>query len=202
MPNSLFTCNFTSPGVADPPIRTPFKTLCILASSLNCIIIFWLRLCILIVTIQQHNIIMNVVNDIFNEIEEYEATHNMLDFTAPDEPEDIEFSPLEYAELEHLGNKLPPLMPGRTMTTSMLNFAVGVTKAYRLCYAQFFHFIDNAITLSPDEIGYITRENVNTFLHKLFLSRLLHMKLIVIMCLLYKGMPNVGRSVSILLWTL
>jgi hypothetical protein len=33
---------------------------------------------------------MNVINDIFNEIEEYEATRNMLDFTAPDEPaEDI-----------------------------------------------------------------------------------------------------------------
>ena len=145
---------------------------------------------------------MNVINDIFNEIEEYEATHNMLDFTAPDEPEDIEFSPLEYAELEHLGNKLPPLMPGCTMTTSMLNFAVGVTKAYRLCYAQFVHFIDNAITLCPDEIGYITRENVDTFFAQVISSGLLHMKLIVVMCLLYKGTPNVGRSVSILLWIL
>jgi hypothetical protein len=115
---------------------------------------------------------MNVINDIFNEIEEYEATHNMLDFTAPDEPEDIEFSPLEYAELEHLGNKLPPLMPGRTMTTSMLNFAVGVTKAYRLCYAQFVHFIDNAITLCPDEIGYITRENVDTFFAQVISKRI------------------------------
>ena len=91
MPNSLFICNVTSPGVwRTADLGSPLKTSCTLDSSLNCPLIFWFCLCILIVTLQQHNIIMNVINDIFNEIEEYEATRNMLDFTAPDEPaEDI-----------------------------------------------------------------------------------------------------------------
>jgi hypothetical protein len=45
----------------------------------------------------------------------------------------------------------------------MLNFAIGITKAYRLCYSQFVQYVDNTIELSTDEIGYITRENVDNF---------------------------------------
>jgi hypothetical protein len=106
---------------------------------------------------------MDFPDALFEEIEDYEALHNMQDRAAPDEAEDIEFTPEEYAELERLGNKLPPLMPGRTITASMLNFAIGITKAYRLCYSQFVQYVDNTIELSTDEIGYITRENVDNF---------------------------------------
>jgi hypothetical protein len=46
----------------------------------------------------------------------------------------------------------------------MINFAYGVTKAYRLCYALFVAYVDNTPQLATDKLGYITRANVDNFL--------------------------------------
>ncbi len=106
---------------------------------------------------------MDEFESIMNDIESYEAENGLQDYAAPDEDEDIELTPGEYEAIERLGNKLPPLMEGRTITSSMINFAYGVTKAYRLCYAQFVSYVDNTPQLATDELGYITRYNVDIF---------------------------------------
>ena len=106
---------------------------------------------------------MNDLESILNELEEYERVHNLEDISAPDEAEDIELTEEEYAIVDRMGEKLPPLAPGRTVTSSMINFAHTVTKSYRLCYFQFYLYVENTIALSPDEMGYVTRKNVDHF---------------------------------------
>ncbi len=94
---------------------------------------------------------MDTFNDIFDEVLQYEAENNIEDFTAPEEEEDIQLTPEELLVVENMGSKPPPLMEGRVITSSMINFATCVTKAYRICYAQFVQYVDNTNQLSPDE---------------------------------------------------
>ena len=103
------------------------------------------------------------LNELFDEVLQYEALHDMEDNTAPEEAEDIELTQEEYQLIESMGNKLPPLMEGKVITSSMINFATCVTKAYRICYAQFVQYVDDTNDLSPDEVGYCTRSNINHF---------------------------------------
>jgi hypothetical protein len=93
---------------------------------------------------------MDELDSTMNDIELYEVQHGLQDYAAPDEAEDIELTPDEYEAIERLGNKLPPLMEGRTITSSMINFAYGITKAYRLCYAQFVTYVNNTPQLATD----------------------------------------------------
>jgi hypothetical protein len=85
---------------------------------------------------------MDTLNDIFEEVLQYEAENNI--------------------------SKLPPLMEGRVITSTMINFATCVTKAYRICYAQLVHCVDNTNDLSPYELGYCTHINIDRFFKMLY----------------------------------
>ena len=106
---------------------------------------------------------MDSVEDIYNALLEYEEENNLQDPSAPEEAEDITLTPEELEYLEKEGSKLLPLPEGKSMSQSMLNFARTVTKAYRLCFFQFVHFVDNADSLGPDVLGYCTRHNIDQF---------------------------------------
>jgi len=106
---------------------------------------------------------VDTLNELFDEVLQYEALHDMEDNTAPEEAEDIELTQEEYQLIESMGNKLPPLMEGKVITSSMIIFATCVTKAYRICYAQFVQYVDDTNDLTPDELGYCTRSNIDHF---------------------------------------
>lgn len=118
---------------------------------------------------------MDTFNDIFDEILQYEAENNIEDYTAPEEEEDIQLTPEELLVVENMGSKLPPLMEGRDITSSMINFATCVTKSYRICYAQFVQYVDNTNQLSPDELGYCTRTNIDHFFQNVISKRVTSM---------------------------
>jgi hypothetical protein len=106
---------------------------------------------------------MNTMDDIYDAVLEYEEESNLQDPSAPEEMEDITLTPEELEYLEKEGDNLPPLPEGKYMSQSMLNFARTVTKAYRLCYFQFVHFVDHAQSLCPDVLGYCSRNNIDQF---------------------------------------
>ncbi len=87
---------------------------------------------------------MGEVDEIFDYIVQYEEENNLQDISSPNELEDIDLSPEDIEFLQSEGNKLPPVPEGKEMSPAMLNFARTVTKAYRLYYFQFLHFIENS----------------------------------------------------------
>ena len=102
-------------------------------------------------------------NDIFDEIVHYEEENGLGD---PAEPMYVMERLLSEADILYLrGNsdRLPPVVPGRLITPSMMNYARSVTKAYRLCYSQFVQYVNSQEELVLDQFGYITRENVDSF---------------------------------------
>jgi hypothetical protein len=88
---------------------------------------------------------MDTLNDIFEEVLQYEAENNI--------------------------SKLPLIMEGRVITSSMINFATCVTKAYRICYTRLVHCIDNTNDLSPDELNYCTHINMDHFFQNVVSKR-------------------------------
>ena len=114
---------------------------------------------------------MGEVDEIFDYIVQYEEENNLQDISSPDELEDIDLSPEDIDFLQSEGNKLPPIPEGKEMSPAMLNFARTVTKAYRLCYFQFLHFIENSDVLNPDILGYCTRINIDSFFQEVIAKR-------------------------------
>ena len=114
---------------------------------------------------------MGEVDEIFDYIVQYEEENNLQDISSPDELEDIDLSPEDIEFLQSEGNKLPPIPEGKEMSPAMLNFARTVTKAYRLCYFQFLHFIENSDVLNPDILGYCTRINIDSFFQEVIAKR-------------------------------
>lgn len=114
---------------------------------------------------------MGDVDEIFDLVLQYEEENNLQDIASPDEMEDIDLSPEEVEFLEKEGNKLPPVPEGKAVSPAMLNFARTITKAYRLCFFQFLHFIDNSEGLNPDILGYCTRINIDSFFQEVIAKR-------------------------------
>ena len=114
---------------------------------------------------------MEGVDDIFEAVLQYEIHNNIQDVAAPDELEDIELSPDELIFLEKEANKLPPVPEGKAVSSSMVNFAMTVTKAYRLCFFQFMQYVDNTEGLCPDVLGYCSRDNIDHFFQNVISKR-------------------------------
>jgi hypothetical protein len=106
----------------------------------------------------------------FNQILRHEEVNGLGD---PSEPFDESDRLLSEADIEYLrvnGDRLPPVPPGRLISSSMINFSKSVTKAYRICYSQFVQFVQ-LNDLPFDEFGYLTRENVDVFFEAVISKR-------------------------------
>jgi hypothetical protein len=118
---------------------------------------------------------MEAAESTYQSILDYERENNLGDILAPDEDEeeDIVLSPIDEAFLKKHGNQLPPTPKGKELTVSMITFARGLTKAYRLCYFQFMQFVDNNHPkLIPDLLGYCTRTNIDEFFVQVISKRI------------------------------
>jgi hypothetical protein len=101
------------------------------------------------------------VDDIYESILDYEEQNGLFD---PDEDVDVnEDTEAPVVSSEGKSSNIPPIPEGKSVTPLMLNFVQNVTKSYRICFFQFINFVDNAHSLSPDILGYCTRENIDTF---------------------------------------
>jgi len=98
-------------------------------------------------------------NDIDVEELEYEITNSYI----IDEDDLDDLPDEERRFLEEQSHRLPPVPEGKIVSVNMVNFARDVTKAYRLCFFQFMHFVDQSPQLTPDLLGYCNRQNIDMF---------------------------------------
>jgi hypothetical protein len=96
-------------------------------------------------------------DNIFDEIVQHEEENGLGD---PAEPVHESERLLSEADILYLS---PPVVPGRLITPSMMNYARSVTKAYRLCYSQFVQYVNSREDSVLDQFGYITRDNLEYF---------------------------------------
>ena len=95
---------------------------------------------------------------------EYEFMMDELDISDDElEENDNNLLPEERAFVQEQSHRFPPVPEGKVVSPAMLNFIRTVTKAYRLCYFQFMDFVNNTDYLSVDDLGYCTRQNIDTF---------------------------------------
>jgi len=95
---------------------------------------------------------------------EYEFMMDELDISDDElEENDNNLLPEERAFVQEQSHRIPPVPEGKVVSPAMLNFIRTVTKAYRLCYFQFMEFVNNTDYLSVDDLGYCTRQNIDTF---------------------------------------
>jgi len=115
---------------------------------------------------------MNTAEGTYQHILDYEKENGIGDISAPDEEEDPVLSPEDEVFVTKHGNKLPPVPKGKELSPTMINFARGLTKAYRLCYFQFMLFVDNHPFLTTDLLGYCTRRNIDDFFVQIISKRI------------------------------
>ena len=115
---------------------------------------------------------MNTAEGTYQHILDYEKENGIGDISAPDEEEDPVLSPEDEVFVTKHGNKLPPVPKGKELSPAMINFARGLTKAYRLCYFQFMLFVDNHPFLTTDLLGYCTRRNIDDFFVQIISKRI------------------------------
>jgi len=102
----------------------------------------------------------------------YEFMMDELDISDDElEENDNNLLPEERAFVQEQSHRFPPVPEGKVVSPAMLNFIRTVTKAYRLCYFQFMDFINNTDYLNMDDLGYCTRQNIDTFFHVVISKR-------------------------------
>jgi hypothetical protein len=100
-------------------------------------------------------------NDIDVEELEYELTNSY--FIDEDDVDDLPDEERRF--LEEQSHRLPPVPEGKIVSVNIVSFARDVTKAYRLCFFQFMHYVDQSPQLSPDLLGYCNHQNIDMFFH-------------------------------------